>query len=82
MLALGLGSLLAANVVTARAGTGQPAPAAARVYVVRSGDTLWGIARAQAGSGEDLRPLVDRLVRVNHLRAAAIVPGQQLVLPS
>ncbi|MBO0732668.1 MAG: LysM peptidoglycan-binding domain-containing protein, partial [Acidimicrobiaceae bacterium] len=42
---------------------GQPGgmrPAAQHVWVVRPGDTLWGIAAATGDHG-DLRPLVDRL---------------------
>ena len=79
-----VGGVLAANVATARAGTSRPEePTAQRVYVVRSGDTLWRIAREQAPSrSADLRPLVDRLIQVNHLQGATIRPGQQLVLPS
>jgi LysM repeat protein len=81
--ALAVSALLAANVIGARAGAEGPVvPRADRIYVVRSGDTLWRIARTQAGPKEDVRPLVDRLIRANHLRSAAIVPGQELVLSS
>jgi hypothetical protein len=50
--------------------------------VVRPGDTIWAIARRQVGPGEDPRPVVDRLIRDNHLKQALISPGQQLVLTS
>jgi LysM repeat protein len=53
----------------------------ARVYVVRSGDTLWGIARRVAGPTADPRPVIARFVEANDLRGATIQPGQRLVLP-
>jgi LysM repeat protein len=53
----------------------------ARSYVVRPGDTLWGIARRQVGPRADPRPAVDLLARANHLADARLVPGQVLVLP-
>ncbi len=60
-----------------RAGAG-PAP---HPYVVRRGDTVWGIARSLAGDG-DPRPIVDRIIRDNRLRDATIVPGERLRVPS
>jgi LysM repeat protein len=82
-VALLVGSLVAANVLTAKAGARQPdQPTRGRVYVVKSGDTVWSIARGQASPSADLRPLVDRLIQLNRLRGATIMPGQQLVLPS
>jgi LysM repeat protein len=54
-------------------------PAAAHVYVVQPGDTLWSIARA-ARLGGDLRPVVDRLAaEIGH---RPLQPGQRLVLPT
>jgi len=73
---------LAVSLVASKTGAGGPAQASSRTYVVRAGDTIWGIARKQAGASEDPRPLVDRLIQVNHLRWALISPGQHLVLPS
>jgi Tfp pilus assembly protein FimV len=55
--------------------------ASRRSYVVRAGDTLWGIAQRLA-PGEDPRPLVDAIQAVNGVAAAGIVPGQTLVVPS
>jgi LysM repeat protein len=59
---------------------GEEAAASSR-YVVRSGDTLWSIARRFA-PGEDPRPLVDALLVTNGVEAGALVPGQTLVVPS
>jgi LysM repeat protein len=81
MVAMALGAALAVNVVSSKA-PGSPERTASRIYVVRSGDTIWRIARREAGAHEDPRPLVDRLIRANRLRGAVIRPGQQLVLPS
>lgn len=86
MVSMAMGAALCVNIVAsragARAGVAGAERAASRIYVVRPGDTIWGIARRQAGPREDPRPLVDRLIHVNGLRGALIRPGQQLVLPS
>jgi len=66
----------------ATAVTSHPAAAHHRVYVVRPGDTLWSIALRVAGPGADPRPVVDRLTSLNHVRDAAITPGERLVLPA
>ncbi len=55
-------------------------PVAQRTYVVHSGDTIWSIAVAVAPHS-DPRPLVKQIQEANHLDAAAIVPGQTLVVP-
>jgi len=53
-----------------------------RVYVVRPGDTLWGIALRIGGADSDPRPLVAELASMNHVADGAIVPGERLVLPA
>lgn len=58
----------------------EPVTAAAGSYVVRRGDTLWSIAN-RLRPGEDPRPLVDALATTNAVDAAALVPGQVLVVP-
>jgi LysM repeat protein len=63
-----------------RAMTGDRAPGSTR-YVVRAGDTVWSIAAGRT-AGQDPRPLVDAIVRVNHLDPANLVPGQEIVLPA
>lgn len=55
-----------------------PQPAAAASYIVRSGDTLWSIARAMHPSG-DLRPYVDQLAARQH--GQPLQPGERITLP-
>jgi hypothetical protein len=50
-----------------------------QAYIVRAGDTLWGIAAAHYGG--DPREGVYRLERRNHLGGAIVRPGQRLLLP-
>ena len=85
VIALGLAAVLS---MAGRVGAGpqasppvRSAPAAARTYVVRPGDTLWSIAAGLVGSGEDPRPMITRLVRLNHVEGGVILPGQRLRLP-
>jgi nucleoid-associated protein YgaU len=49
--------------------------------VVEQGDTLWSIAAAVAGEGDDVREVVGEIRERNGLRDASLVPGQVLVLP-
>jgi nucleoid-associated protein YgaU len=53
-----------------------------RVYVVRPGDTLWGIASRVAGRGADPRPVVDALIAANHLPGPDVQAGAVLRLPA
>lgn len=50
------------------------------VHVVRSGETLWEVARQNA-SGQDPRVYVDRLLQLNGLASPQVFPGQELTLP-
>jgi nucleoid-associated protein YgaU len=61
-------------------GSGGLEPVAARSYVVRGGDTLWGIAERVA-PGSDPRGVVDAIAEANAVDAGALVPGQTLVIP-
>lgn len=63
------------------AGVAGAATAARHVYVVRPGDTLWGIAARIAGPHGDPRPVVDRLAAANHVHDGVISPGERLVVP-
>jgi nucleoid-associated protein YgaU len=87
LVSAALGLLLSAPVAGAFgrhgdvAGTGvHPGARSERVYVVRSGDTVWAIAERIA-AGEDPRPWVDAIAARNGIRAGALVPGQSLILP-
>ena len=52
-----------------------------RHYVVRTGDTLWNLARRSYPGNLDTRQLVFRIERRNGLATADIRPGETLVLP-
>jgi hypothetical protein len=79
---IAVGAVLAVNLVLGSARDEAPERAASRIYVVKPGDTIWSIVRRYSDVGQDPRPLIDRLIRVNRLRGATIRPGQSLVLPS
>jgi murein DD-endopeptidase MepM/ murein hydrolase activator NlpD len=55
-------------------GGGDPPPAAPATWTVRSGDSLWSIARSHDTT-------VEELMAANELRDAALQPGDVLVLP-
>ncbi len=59
-----------------------PAVFVDKQVVVSSGDNLWGIAGRFASPEEDVREVIDRIVRVNRLDLTkSIQPGQKLVVP-
>jgi hypothetical protein len=45
-------------------------------YVVRSGDTMWDVARRVA-PGSDPRPVVDALIKARH--GAGLIPGETIM---
>jgi nucleoid-associated protein YgaU len=49
-----------------------------RTYTVKSGDTLWGIAKKELGSGSRY----PEIVKLNGLKTNTIYSGQILKLPS
>ncbi len=52
-----------------------------RTVTVAPGETLWGIA-TRIAPGQDPRPVVDQLRRLNDLPGADLRAGQQLLLPA
>ncbi|MEC7826982.1 MAG: LysM domain-containing protein [Actinomycetota bacterium] len=52
--------------------------AAGQIVIVKPGDTLWSIARQLQPTG-DLRPLVDRIAKINN--GHSLIAGQALLLP-
>jgi LysM domain len=80
-IAITLGVAMALSAMSGRVGSKSSAPAASRVYVVKPGDTVWRIALSVVGPGGDPRPVVDRLIALNHVRGGVIVPGERLSLP-
>jgi nucleoid-associated protein YgaU len=54
-------------------------PSAPETVVVRSGDTLWGIAR-QIAPDRDVRTVIAEIRRINQLPSAHVEPGQRLRL--
>lgn len=51
-------------------------------YVVRSGDTLWGIAVREYGADVNLRRALFEIRQVNGLDESPLQPGRELTLPS
>ena len=79
-VAIGVIGVLSGPVANA-VGVGGSPEAPARTYVVRTGDTLWSIARRTAPS-VDPRLVVDAIASANRVDPGALVPGQQLSIPS
>lgn len=66
---------------TAAEGSTEAAPGArVEQATVQPGETLWGLAERLA-PGQDPRPVVDQIRRVNDLDSAELQAGQQLLLP-
>lgn len=52
----------------------------ARVTVAQ-GDSLWSLADRYTASGESVQDTVDRIMAVNGLASATVLPGQHLNIP-
>ena len=52
-----------------------------RVHVVRAGETLWSIATRYEPT-RDPREVVDAIAGSNDLDPGALVPGQEIAVPS
>jgi nucleoid-associated protein YgaU len=76
-----LASWLGPLVIGGGGGSGELRLAGASSVVVEPGDTLWSIALAVAGAGDDVRVVVDRIEELNGLGGPDLVPGQVLELP-
>ena len=76
-LAIALLLMIALVLGHASASSGASHP---RLHMVRSGDTLWGIAEA-AYPSDDPRDAIDQIEQANHLTSATISPGERLTLP-
>jgi len=73
----------AALLTGGRAVADAPAPAVTvDSYTVGTGDTLWSIASAFTGPGEDVRDTVDHLADLNGMVGGALVAGQQILVPA
>jgi nucleoid-associated protein YgaU len=81
IIALGAVAVFSGPVANA-VGVGEaPGGRSAGTYVVRPGDTLWSIARRSSPS-TDPRVMVGAIRAANRVDPAALVPGQQLTIPS
>jgi nucleoid-associated protein YgaU len=65
---------------SSHAGAGRSAGSGVARVVVRSGQTLWGIA-AKVDPGADPRVIIPQIVELNSLRGTAISVGQVLWVP-
>jgi LysM repeat protein len=79
--ALAMIGVLSGPVANAVGVGGAAAARPARTYVIRPGDTLWSIAE-RSSPAADPRLVVGAIRDANDLDPAALVPGQQLLIPS
>jgi Tfp pilus assembly protein FimV len=78
---IGLAAVLSGPVANAVGVGGSSETRPPRTYVVRPGDTLWSIALRSSPSS-DPRLVVDAIASANEVDPGALVPGQQLRIPS
>jgi nucleoid-associated protein YgaU len=81
LIGVGLVACLTGPATSAFGSSEDRRPTGSHRHLVESGDTLWGIARHEAGASEDPRPLIEAIVDANRLQGGRIVVGQQLVIP-
>lgn len=80
-LALTLAGGVGAAAQSADAGAAA-GPVALRTHVVQPGDSLWSVAGAVAGPGDDIRDVVAELEELNGLAGSGLQVGQQLLVPA
>jgi LysM repeat protein len=78
---VGVTGVLSGQVANAVGVGGSGGAGPTRTHVVRPGDTLWSIARSSFPSA-DPRLVVSAIRANNDVDPAALVPGQQLSIPS
>lgn len=49
-----------------------------KIVTVHQGDTLWGIAKDAVGEEEDVRQVIQEIIKNNNLKDGNIRPGMQL----
>lgn len=49
-----------------------------KIITVHKGDTLWGIAKDAVGEEEDVRQVIQDIIKNNNLKDGNIRPGMQL----
>ncbi|HIY94166.1 MAG TPA: LysM peptidoglycan-binding domain-containing protein, partial [Candidatus Rothia avicola] len=64
----------------AKSATVEPVVPVSQTVTVVHGDTLWSIA-ADVAPGEDSRDVINRIMQINDLTSAQLVPGQVLEVP-
>ncbi|WP_237222222.1 LysM peptidoglycan-binding domain-containing protein [Rothia nasimurium] len=64
----------------AKSATFDPVAPVSQTVTVVHGDTLWSIA-AEVAPGEDNRDVINRIMQINDLTSAQLVPGQVLEVP-
>ena len=79
--AIGLVGVLSGPVAHAVGVGGAQEAKTPRTYVVRSGDTLWSIA-SRFEPSTDPRIVIDAITSANGVDPGALMPGQQLSIPS
>ncbi|MDI6704766.1 MAG: LysM peptidoglycan-binding domain-containing protein [Bacillota bacterium] len=50
-------------------------------YMVKSGDTLWFIAKLYVPDNMDIRKYINRIMKENNMESPALIPGQVLHIP-
>lgn len=78
-LALALGGVMAGQTAAADV-PGEATPVVA--HTVERGQTLWSIASAVAGPGQDVRDVIEELIVVNGLPSSDLRVGQRILVPT